>query len=100
MNDEIGHEQAHSAADDADGEAVAEKDAGDAGAGCADAFDDADVAGFFHDDHEEDAEDQENGDDADDGEEDDQQGFFVLDGVEEIGLFFVPGFDSDRAGSG
>ena len=85
------------AAEEADAQAVTQENRGHAGAGGADAFDDADVAGLFHDDHEEDAEDQENRDDADDGEEDDQQGFFVFDGVEEILLMLVPGFDLELA---
>ena len=93
VHDEICQQQSHPPAEQADAQAITEENRGHAGAGRADAFDDADVARLFHDDHEEDAEDQEDRDDADDGEENDQQGFFMLDGIEEIVLVFVPGFD-------
>src|SRR5207245_9179708 len=70
MDDQPAKPKAHSSADNADGHAVAEENAGHALRGCADALDDPDVARLLDDDHVENAEDQEDGDDADEGKED------------------------------
>src|SRR5438270_134275 len=99
VDDEPREQEAQPAAEDADGQAVAEENARDAAAGGADALDDADVARLLDDDHVEDAEDEEDGDDADQAEEEHDQHFFVLDGVQPDALAFFPGLDDEAAGA-
>ena len=88
----------HPGADDAQGQAVGQKDAHDAGARGAERFEDADVASFFHDDHEKDRQDAESGHGDDHEQQDVEDRGFHLHGGQQRTLFVAPGLHAVKLG--
>ena len=100
MEDELdAGEDAEGAADESDEEAVGGEDGDDAFLGGAEGFEDADVTGFVADDHVEDEEDDDEDDEGHESEDEGDHGFFVFDGADVEGLFFIPGFDVEGDGA-